>query len=281
MFLQLPFAVLLSSLLVNAKSCSLLGLNFPKPTALDSRSSFANGTATLAQLLTQAVSTGTTRFGPLTSNVTSFSVQIFSLSNNSLLEFHHTSPQVAEGKAGVRAVDSNTVYRIGSITKLITAFTFLVEAGDARWEDPLTNYIPELRDQASNGGGVDQQAWSEISLGSLAQHLSGVGRDGTFLAFSAVAETDVGIQIGGPISLLAFLKDQHWLFPFSMHHTLRSVDLCPACEMVSSSFTMSTCLTFRAAFFKTLLADSNPVTQTFSTPVYSNSAFQLLGMSRR
>jgi CubicO group peptidase (beta-lactamase class C family) len=37
--------------------------------------------------------------------------------------------------------NSYTVFRVGSLTKLIVVYTFLIKAGDARFNDPVAKYV--------------------------------------------------------------------------------------------------------------------------------------------
>ena len=68
----------------------------------------------------------------------------------SLFTFLHTPTAYRNTTHGVDEVDSNTVYRLGSISKLLTACLSLLEAGDASWNEPVTNYI-----SGADGAGVE------------------------------------------------------------------------------------------------------------------------------
>jgi len=75
-------------------------------------------------------------------------------------------------KGGGRPINSNTVYEIGSITKLFTG-TLLAEdvnSGEMKLNDPIQNYLPSGI-QAPNYNGVP------ITLDELATHRSGLPRD--------------------------------------------------------------------------------------------------------
>lgn len=115
------------------------------------------------------------------SDAYSYSVEVFSGSEDApLLSHHHTAKNLAElNSTGVAAVDSRTVYRLGSLTKVYTMLTFLAEAGDSRWNDPITKYVPELAElQAkSTKNAVFEVDWDEITIGALASQISGIARD--------------------------------------------------------------------------------------------------------
>jgi CubicO group peptidase (beta-lactamase class C family) len=70
--------------------------------------------------------------------------------------------------------DADTVYRIGSITKMFTAVMLeqLVEAGKVHLSDPVERYFPEIK--AVQGRFPDAPP---ITLIQLATHTSGLGRE--------------------------------------------------------------------------------------------------------
>jgi CubicO group peptidase (beta-lactamase class C family) len=70
--------------------------------------------------------------------------------------------------------DADTVYRIGSITKMFTAVMLeqLVEAGKVHLSDPVEKYFPEIK--AVQGRFADAPP---ITLIQLATHTSGLGRE--------------------------------------------------------------------------------------------------------
>lgn len=84
-------------------------------------------------------------------------------------------------------VDENTVFRIGSASKLWTVFTFLASAGEASLYDPVTKWVPELQTAAVGADdAVDFVRWEDVTIQELASHLSGVGRDCKFYLLYAL-----------------------------------------------------------------------------------------------
>ena len=73
-----------------------------------------------------------------------------------------------------------TVYRAGSVSKLLFLYTFLVEVGHAHWHRPVTDLLPELAEAAKACSSEEHPLtcpdWEEITLGALASHLAGIGR---------------------------------------------------------------------------------------------------------
>jgi CubicO group peptidase (beta-lactamase class C family) len=75
--------------------------------------------------------------------------------------------------------NKDTVYRIGSITKQFTALMLLqlVEQGKVQLSDPVEKYFPEINRVPGQIGGE-----APITIGQLATHTSGLGREPADLA---------------------------------------------------------------------------------------------------
>jgi CubicO group peptidase (beta-lactamase class C family) len=174
------------SLIVSTQSsapCPLLGPDVPAPISLSTSSTIRLATSSLKKSLDAALQSSTA-FGELDAQNTSFSVDFYSIHDTtSLFSYHHSAPGLAKTKQGVSTVDSDTIYRIGSVSKLITMYLYLIEAGDTSFNDPITRYVPELAAYAAkNEAEVAVDAigvfdWDAITVGGLASHLAGVPRD--------------------------------------------------------------------------------------------------------
>ena len=112
---------------------------------------------------------------------TSFSVNMLSIheaSSASIFEFHHTASLL--NSSGTRKVAGESIYRIGSVSKTITVLELLILREKVRFEDPVTRWVPELaaiKQTAENE--VEQVIWEDVTVGSLAGFLAGIGRDCT------------------------------------------------------------------------------------------------------
>jgi len=166
--------------------CPILGPVFPAPIHLSSSKSFAAATKELSKELEQAIA-GTSELSSLfLSNQTSFTVQVFSANDeSSLYEHYYTSKSVQTYKEGVKNVDENTVFRIGSASKLITVLLFLIEKGDSVFHEPVVKYVPEIQQAitAMRANSTQQQdkidfiQWEQVTIGEIASQMSGVLRD--------------------------------------------------------------------------------------------------------
>lgn len=161
-------------------NCPLYGPIFPRAANLLQSPAMQLTAYTLDDLFSKYIdnanSTGSQQF--------SYAVEVFSGSEDrSLWSRYWTAPNLKTlNSTGVTKVDTNTVFRIGSITKVYTVLTFLATVGDGIWNDPVTKYIPEFQELADKnreegGGSMFEPDWEEITVGSLASQTSGIMRD--------------------------------------------------------------------------------------------------------
>lgn len=98
-----------------------------------------------------------------------------------MLEFHHT-PAISDNTS-TAVIDSQTIYRIGSISKLFAVLSVLTQ-GHIKLEDPITKYVPELRQLKSeatpNANDITAVNWDQVTVGSLTTHMGGIGADRTY-----------------------------------------------------------------------------------------------------
>ncbi|KAK8067253.1 beta-lactamase-like 1 [Apiospora hydei] len=175
----LVWSLLLRLAAAAAPDCPFPGPAFPKPTALASSETFKSVLANLTETFEARDQDRANN-----PNGTSWSVQVFSVSdkdsNSPLWEYHHSAPSLATSNTGgVKEVNGDTIYRLGSLTKIFTILTFLVEAGDGYWNTPATKFVPELALLADKYqyDPVMNVDWGSITLGELASHTAGIVRD--------------------------------------------------------------------------------------------------------
>ncbi|OTB01081.1 hypothetical protein M426DRAFT_223685 [Hypoxylon sp. CI-4A] len=230
------------SVAVAAPTCPLDGTVFPKPVRLPEDDAFKAGLETLKA-----------SFANITAQAQNYSisVQVFSASQSEpLFALSHTAPNLAsQNSTGVTTVDENTVFRLGSVTKIYTIYAFLINAGDRYWNEPVTNYVPELQAFANRSDPVNYVAWDEITLGGLAMQITGIPREYALLGELTQTKStrDEVVQLGFP-PLPADQKPPCGAYP--------------------------TCT--RAQFFNGI-GSFYPSLAPYLTPAYSNVAFQLLG----
>ncbi|KAK7923723.1 beta-lactamase family protein [Apiospora marii] len=156
-------------------ACPLIGSYYPPPTFSRSSEPFKKLSADFAKSFDQLIEKGgSDDYGPISPNTTSFSVVLFTgaaseKEDPAFFEYHYTSPQ-DQLDTGTN-LTSDTKFPVGDLTMVFTVYAWLVEMGET-WDTPITQYLPELN-KASPPGGV---AWQEVTIGSLAGHMSGLIR---------------------------------------------------------------------------------------------------------
>ncbi|KAJ5762482.1 uncharacterized protein N7511_005864 [Penicillium nucicola] len=220
--------------------CPLLGPAFPAPTALSKSGVFLQATESLTLKLKEAIANGS-----LPSS--SFSIQLFSgHESHSAFTFSHTDDGIATGSIGVREVNEDSIFRIGSISKLWTMFLYMTLDGTKYFPHPVSSYVPELRtNHKTKQNAIDHVQWDDITIGELASHQAGISRDYAF--------GDLGFQ-STTLQALGF-------------PTLSKSDRLTC----GSTFNCD-----RKEFFEGVLK-AHPLTTNSHTPIYSNAGYQILG----
>ncbi|KAJ5884700.1 beta-lactamase/transpeptidase-like protein [Penicillium taxi] len=225
--------------------CPLLGSFFPPPESISSNAEFVAALDSISLELTSANLTNSVSF------------QIFSGSDHfSAYKYSHTSSVTKQASHGVNEVDEDTVFRIGSGSKLWTMLLLMIETQGHILNERVINYVPHLRaasrhlcrNATMQADQADFLRWDEVTVGELASHLSGVARDYGF--------TDMSTQISTQQKL------EELGFP-----ALESSQIPPcggfgACD--------------KDSFFNGILK-AHPLAPTSSTPIYSNAGFVIIG----
>lgn len=177
--LILPLLSAITSPFVQAQStintnCPLLGPVYPSPSNVSAYTAVNAAQKAFEDGLQQAF------LGGLIDNATtSFSLRVFSGSDSdALFDYHYEAPGL-NGSLTAGSLDANTVYRVGSFSKLITAYAMMTQFGFSRVQDPITKYIPELA-AAANKTNPLAVSWDDVTIDALMSHMAGVPRDSKF-----------------------------------------------------------------------------------------------------
>lgn len=102
---------------------------------------FEDAATKATEAINQIIATGNSTFGPFDNETTSFSLSVFSASDKKpLFEYHFEAPGL-NGSYTKGKLTEDTIYRSGSLGKLLVVYTFLVDIGDDVFTDPITKYI--------------------------------------------------------------------------------------------------------------------------------------------
>jgi hypothetical protein len=111
------------------------------PAANNSFEAFTDAKTQATNAINQIIAAGNSTYGALDNQATSFSASVFSLtSDEPLFEFHFEAPQL-NGSCTKGKLSENTIYRTGSLGKLLTIYTWLVDIGDQTYLDPIIKYV--------------------------------------------------------------------------------------------------------------------------------------------
>ncbi|KAG2414320.1 hypothetical protein HFD88_003511 [Aspergillus terreus] len=231
----------------------LLGPIAPPPSGLLTSPDVRAVTANLSTSLIQAIHQGHSSYGDFTANSSSISITALSTQDDQdspFFDFHFSSPLLNYSAGSTEDVTNTSLYRIGSVSKLFTVYTLLVNYGWEHWDDSITKYLPELQDAANldDDTSVAHVDWSKITIGDLASQLSGISRD---YSYGDLADID------GPWSEAGL--------------PLLPPEDVPQC---GGNASMPPCN--RKEYFQGLLGRA-PIFAPQTTPVYSNTAYRLLG----
>lgn len=161
---------------INKNACPLIGSTFPVDDNLNS--------ATLkpaADAFTASVNAALAAGVEFDAHNVSFSINVWNTAQDTpLYEYHYEGTNLVGDVSGGGKLNGDTLYRIGSISKLHTVYTYLAAVGERHLDEPVTRFIPELAaiDAGRNETGAgDRIRWGDITLRSLAAQLSGLPRD--------------------------------------------------------------------------------------------------------
>lgn len=107
----------------------------------------------------------------------SFAVEVYSSHLKDTRPIHRRFNTALAQNESV-TVGPHTLFRIHSISKVLTVYTMLSKLSFQYWHEPITKYVPELANNRIQNV-VSDVDWSEVTLGSLASQISGVSRDCT------------------------------------------------------------------------------------------------------
>ena len=120
--------------------------------------------------------------------ITSHAIDVTS-ANETLWQSFHTAPLLGEyDGGGPTNVTGNTAFRIASISKVFTVLAILLQQqeGNLNLKDPVTKYLPDLRENDISAG----VQWEQISLESLASQLSGIPRECPYVDIALLLYTN-------------------------------------------------------------------------------------------
>ena len=161
----------------------LLGPVLPYPREFSGAPEIQSAAADITSLLKKALTTGKTPWNTFTPKGTSVSVQMWSaFDDEPFFTYDFTGDNLNTTAGSVTHVDHNTLFRIGSVSKLFTTYALLLNSSESTWTEPVTNFIPELQKFTKLHADIpetDRVLWDQVKVDDLASQMAGVPRDCT------------------------------------------------------------------------------------------------------
>ncbi|KAK5044843.1 hypothetical protein LTR84_010381 [Exophiala bonariae] len=193
-----------------------------------------------------------------------FSLGVFSLHDPAAtkLQYHYASPETVNAVNGTNEVDADSIYRMASVTKLITVFAGMLELTEAQWNTPLSDVFPILGQYAQeHAGETDPLAttqWESVTAWSLANQQSGIAGGG----IAGLDNLLTLIAAGKPEALV----DAYSFFPVNI------AELGPCWTGTDPS----------ACTTDAIIKDASSLSPNFlpwTSPSYNNAGFVMLGLA--
>jgi CubicO group peptidase (beta-lactamase class C family) len=160
--------------------CPILGPAFPSDFDLTSSTAIKEAISTFPGLVDALFDSGV-----MNRSDVSFAIDVFSSETNSSIYSYFHSGENLQPALTAGVLDDETVFRIGSVSKLYTAYALLAVAGMDIFEHPVTKYLPELD---CDNSPPDRVNWGEVTVGSLASQMAGTGGFRKFLIIHLAAQ---------------------------------------------------------------------------------------------
>ncbi|KAK5172736.1 uncharacterized protein LTR77_002856 [Saxophila tyrrhenica] len=248
----LLFAACLDVAAALQTACPVRGQQYLPPTGLSNEPKFKSVAEELADTLERKVE------AKLYDGLT-FSASIFSTCSDDLLwQYHHSSKGLKNSTQGAKKVDADSIYRIGSISKLLTIYLWLLEDGDRHFNVPITDYLPTLTEYAAESSGLTS-TWTDITIGDLAGQMAGLSRD--------YGLADLAIPNNSLLPVAPAIAKAFSDVPGGE---------IPTCGFVYKNGTLAVCTPDE--YLKGVAMEA-PIFSTAYTPVYSNEAYALIGLA--
>ncbi|KAF2652771.1 beta-lactamase/transpeptidase-like protein [Lophiostoma macrostomum CBS 122681] len=109
--------------------------------------------------------------GAVNKSGTSFMIDVWSTQTNASIYQYSHSAETLDPYLTAGVLDDETQLRVGSVSKLFTAYALLNTAGLKVFDHYVTKYIPELAGNTDPG----TIKWEEVTVGALAEQQGGTG----------------------------------------------------------------------------------------------------------
>lgn len=153
-------------------ACPLLGPALYKDFPLANSSAFQNATASFPSIIDALFDSSA-----VNSSTASFVIDVYSThTNTSLYTYTHQATAPALNESFPAQLNDETIFRVGSVSKLYTVYAILAHAQTlAVFDKPVTEFLPELAGNSAGNASTARIVWEDVTIGALASHQAGVG----------------------------------------------------------------------------------------------------------
>ncbi|KAJ6447000.1 beta-lactamase [Purpureocillium lavendulum] len=163
------FALAFGSYSQPIDECPIFGSSFPAGFNISNTKAFSKARSAFPKAIEKQFSAGL-----LNKTHTVFAIDVFSTATNeSVYSYFHTG-EALKGSVTGGELNDTTVSRVGSVTKLFTAYAVLAAGGIGVLEHPVTKYLPELAGN-NKSDPLDKLHWEDVTIGALMSQQGGSG----------------------------------------------------------------------------------------------------------
>lgn len=149
-----------------ASSCPPLGAVLPPPQAPSQNEAVKLANQKLKSTIDSSFSSKL--------NSSGISIMVKSIHEDEpLFSYHFTPPVLSD--IGTASIDDNTIFRVGSLSKIFPALAAL-QSKSIHLDDSVLEYIPALKEAAASTS-TETIPWEDVTVDSLMTHLSGLATD--------------------------------------------------------------------------------------------------------
>ncbi|CAK7201027.1 hypothetical protein SEUCBS139899_003728 [Sporothrix eucalyptigena] len=215
------------------------------------------------------------------SNLT-FSLGAFSIHDaaaSEVLQYHYTAPEIATAGNGTTSVNADSIYRVASVTKVLTVLSGLTSIPASDWDRPLSDVFPVLSSyQEAHPGGFFSVNWTAVTLRNLAAQISGVPRDG----FPSLNELELSAALGQVDAVAMGLPPYNISDPLQdspcVNYLLSSLNSSSSSSGAGGSANSSLELCPAGPYLESV-SNRPPTFDPWTSPGYANNGFSLLGLA--
>ncbi|KAF4978639.1 hypothetical protein FZEAL_5042 [Fusarium zealandicum] len=154
---------------IPTEECPILGPSFPSNFNPSNTKAIHDARAGFPQIIKSLFSSGA-----LNSTHSSFAIDVFSTATNeSIYSYYHAGNGLNDTLTAGH-LDDETIFRIGSVSKIYTVYAILAHAGLDVFNHPVTDYVPELAGNSDNDP-LARIRWEDVTVGALASQQAGSG----------------------------------------------------------------------------------------------------------